>query len=684
MRLSIIYKLSAILFFSVALNLNSHQIQAQDSTLFNLRDKCVEIGFESDSFCYYAEKYKQMADEQEYDDSRVFSREIIVYYYYQLGITDSLIKVTNETKRVAKEVNYTYKYFLVWSYLLSHYNLAGMPEHAIAEAKQMNAEAISLSYPVGISMSEQVLGETYLYLNNYTEADLHLTKAYDLSVESESDWFLLASIMYSQVVTNLALHNYQRVITICERLDSLALPEIGYSPQDDRTVESFLFVSACGRTIAYSRMGDVENALIWLNNAGKHAQTDERQIDFYNEAKGSLFEAEGSYGKAIEAYQENVESYKSIGLIKEMNRFILAKARAQWKLEQYAEACLNFDKYARLQDSLYSANSQKQVNELAVISNLKLIELEKKELEVEIERKKAAQTVLFLMLSLFVVAILVISFIIQNRLLRRLKKSERSLQQEQIALRESKETLSVALEKAESSDKLKSAFLANISHEIRTPLNAIVGFSAILKETTDLQKIARLNDIIEQNSDLLLKLIGDIIDLSRIDAGFVEIENEVFNLSSLINDIAFTYEQKIRSSGLSFICVNPHIICMVKLDKTRISQIMANFINNAIKFTPTGEIRMGYRCSSNEIQLYVKDTGIGIAPENIEQIFDRFYKVDEFTQGTGLGLSVTKAIVDSMQGKIEVVSTLNEGSLFTATIPCKPDFKFTKTSSEDL
>lgn len=237
------------------------------------------------------------------------------------------------------------------------------------------------------------------------------------------------------------------------------------------------------------------------------------------------------------------------------------------------------------------------------------------------------------------------------------------------------ETMRIKILKAEESDKLKSAFLANMSHEIRTPLNAIVGFSGLLTETTDPEEQKQYMRIIEDNNDLLLKLINDILDLSKIESGFVNLKLEDFDFASYFNHLFLSMKQRVRNPKVRLLSTNPYASCFVSLDKNRVTQIITNYVTNSIKYTHKGFIEMGYECVPQGIRLFVKDTGIGISYEKRERVFQRFEKLDEFAQGTGLGLSICKAIASSMGGSVGFESELGEGSEFWAILPCKPQIK---------
>lgn len=241
-------------------------------------------------------------------------------------------------------------------------------------------------------------------------------------------------------------------------------------------------------------------------------------------------------------------------------------------------------------------------------------------------------------------------------------------------LKKRNDELAVAKEQAEQSNKLKSAFLANMSHEIRTPLNAIVGFSELLKETDVPEERDEYWNIIHTNNDLLLRLIGDILDLSKMEAGMIDLRPERFDVSLLFAEIYAAMEQRMHGRGqVELLSDVPYEVCLVTLDRNRMSQVVTNFVTNAIKFTTKGHIRMGFRIEGEGLFVYVEDTGIGIEKEKQGKVFERFYKLNDFAQGTGLGMSICRAIMDATGGRIGLESEKGVGSTFWAWFPCQPE-----------
>lgn len=242
-----------------------------------------------------------------------------------------------------------------------------------------------------------------------------------------------------------------------------------------------------------------------------------------------------------------------------------------------------------------------------------------------------------------------------------------------------------AKEQAETLERLKSSFLANMSHEIRTPLNAIVGFADLLTVTDDPEEKAEYNQIISTNSELLLRLINDILNLSKIEAGFMDRKVEPFDFVPYFNDLCASARQRMTRPEVELICVNPYARCEVRLDKNRLGQVILNYATNAIKYTPKGFIRMGYEYVDGGLRFYVTDSGIGISEEKQKRVYQRFEKLDEFAQGTGLGLSICKAITEAAGGKVGFETEEGKGSTFWSWIPCEADIsgKPRKTADDE-
>lgn len=245
------------------------------------------------------------------------------------------------------------------------------------------------------------------------------------------------------------------------------------------------------------------------------------------------------------------------------------------------------------------------------------------------------------------------------------------LRQSQESERMEREQLKAAKEKAEELNMLVSSFIANVNHEIRTPLNSIISFSELLIETEDYQERKEFYTIVKRNSDWLTKIVSDLLNLSKIESGAMEYKESPTDINALCQDIVFFSKLKHKSD------VEIHFektldTCIINTDVQRVQQVISNLMNNAMKFTKSGEIRLGYETlPSNHLRIYVKDTGIGIEEKDKERIFNRLVKLNNNISGWGLGLHICRGIVEELGGKIGVESELGKGSCFWFTLPVK-------------
>ena len=238
-------------------------------------------------------------------------------------------------------------------------------------------------------------------------------------------------------------------------------------------------------------------------------------------------------------------------------------------------------------------------------------------------------------------------------------------------LKQAEKQLTLAKEKAENADLSKSTFLANMSHEIRTPLNAITGFAEILASANTEEEKAQYQEIIKMNADLLLQLVNDILDMSKIEAGTLEFVYTKVDINLLLSDLRQLFQMKVNDAGGNIqIIAEPSLpSCSIETDRNRVAQVLSNFTTNAIKFTQEGTISIGYEARDTELYFYVTDSGAGIPADKLPEVFGRFVKLNKDKNGTGLGLSISKTIVNKLEGQIGADSVEGKGSTFWFTIP---------------
>ena len=252
-------------------------------------------------------------------------------------------------------------------------------------------------------------------------------------------------------------------------------------------------------------------------------------------------------------------------------------------------------------------------------------------------------------------------------------------------LKKIQEELEVARQVAEVAGEQKTAFLANMSHEIRTPLNAIVGFAGLLANASEAERNSYV-EIIKGNTNMLLQLVNDILDMSKIEAGTLEFIYSDTDVNQIMRELEGIFRLRLEEADSPVrIVFEPCLpVCFIHTEKNRVSQVLSNFLSNAFKYTKEGTITLGYKVREDDIYFYVQDTGTGIPAENVDKVFERFMKLDAKKQGTGLGLSISQTIIKKLGGEIGVFSEYGKGSTFWFTLPVKPfDFLPLKRTEDD-
>ncbi len=536
--------------------------------------------------------------------------------YYQKAI-----KITDETKSMAFKAKVLTNIAEVYSELQENEKAIDLLEEAIKIEKDLNNDQ-------GVLKSNTRIGRLLFKMEEYEKANEHFKKALNFAINNDykdqmiSAYNLLGKSYYKISNYTKALGYFELSLEI-----ALDLKSINYE------AKLYQDIGNC-----YHKINNIKKATYYLNRSFELAEQN-KFIDL----------AESTSLKLSEVYNQ---------------------------IKDYKNAYSYQLKYIEIHNSIYNKVNQKKLAELQT-----QFETEKKEkeiLQLRAEKQKVRQSYISIGISSTIFTLLIIIALLLNRF-RLKKKSVMMLDTKNILLEKANKELTIAKNKAEESDRLKTAFLANISHEIRTPMNAIIGFTEFLvdPEISKEQK-NELYELVNLNGEMLLNLIDDIIDIAKLESGQLTVCKEPVKLYSLVEEIFHLMKAKkeLKKSNLRFDYFSSKNASLeVFTDSFRLKQILVNLIDNAIKFTRTGEIIFGYEKLNDDqkVTFKVKDTGIGIDTKYHEKIFKMFYKAPTdnsvLYRGTGIGLSIAKSLVEQLGGEIWLDSEVNKGTTFYFTIP---------------
>ena len=393
------------------------------------------------------------------------------------------------------------------------------------------------------------------------------------------------------------------------------------------------------------RKGNLGDIYKSLQMASK--MLERRRLELKN-LYASYYWANREYDKAISAFTYLYERYKRAGRETVVVDMLKYRGQVEFEAGQYKEAAIDCFKMARLQDSIRQTTFYKELAEMQAQHETDKLELQNQKMEMEAMH---ARNVLIFMgvgvLVLVLICALLVFLVCQKHRLG--------------------EQFKLAKEKAEEADRIKSAFLANMNHEIRTPLNAIVGFSQVLVDEEDKETRQEFANIIQNNNELLQRLVGDVLDLSKIDSNTMSLIYKKQDIASLMKEIYNVILLRMPD-GVELLLDDCEELEM-ETDRNRLTQILTNLLTNAIKHTREGFIRFGYKKTDGFVEFFIQDSGEGIPEDKVDSIFSRFVQLDDWSKGVGLGLAICKGLVGQMQGKIWATSKLGEGSVFFVRLP---------------
>lgn len=529
--------------------------------------------------------------------------------------------------------------FLLKQLAIHAYAYEGRITEALEKANAMLLQAQNMKYDIGIALSYFALGNTYLNASMQTEAIEEYEKAITLLYQVPKSEKLKEKVFVQLIPTLIQLNRMNDVESYLEEMGKI---------YESSSLNPFLLYIF--QAYYHLRNEDLNEAKKYINKAEE--AYNKTPMDFYasilNYMQADYAKATGDYEEAIKLYKDLTSKENNVNIYNNYMDLRKSIAHIYTLLGLYKEACDAYNVINATRDSINSHNYTSQVNMLRTVYQVDRLEMN--------NQKQWNRLLSYLIIGGFLILTIFIIFVIHIRQVNK-----------RLAI--SKLKLSEAQKNAENSIRTKSLFLSNMSHEIRTPLNALSGFSSILTDSNIDNSIRQqCNDIIQQNSDLLLKLINDVVDLSSLERGKMQFRFDTRDAVSLCKNVIDTVE-KIKQTSAAVTFQTSLEKLELYTDEARLQQLLINLLINATKFTSEGCITLSLEIIENMAHFSVSDTGCGIAPEKQDKIFNRFEKLDENAQGSGLGLSICQLIVERFGGKIWIDKEYQNGSRFVFTHP---------------
>lgn len=576
---------------------------------------------------------------------------------YWGGIFDSVTKVRKETPHEAFDfLNYYCRYYLN----NEEYELA------MNEAVRLQMLSDETGNLQGTISSNEYLGLIYIMIGRDRDAATALEKGMSLLKESGGQPDYEMQLTPFLLIAYLRLNELEKMRSLLVYYESVIHMMESEQPAKwmnypFRQKYCFLYSYYTNLYIAEDKPKEAKKA---MQQASSYVDDTNRNdpflISVYNLAMARYYFYVKKYPEAI----REIDKVLSVDYSTEPLKLKAEILKAAGKKE---EALVFYDQLLTFVEQINVKAFTRQLNQLRTLHDLNEQKIQEQRLVYQKEQLSQKQTQLTVSLVFFGVLLLLFSFLL--RYVYHVRKLKDDLQKERGVLIDTTDKLRIAKEQAEESNRLKSAFVANISHEIRTPLNAIVGFSGLL-EDADEEERKEFIRIINNNSDLLLDLVNDVLDLSRLESGSYNLNLKECNIYACCKDVEKSVQQKIQPGvNLTLTCSEEDFV--MKTDILRLQQLLLNLLTNAAKFTAQGEINLDYQVDKEKMQVIfsVTDTGCGVPPDKQESIFNRFEKVDEFKQGAGLGLPICRTIAGLFGGTLTVDPAYTGGARFIFVHP---------------
>ncbi len=624
-----------------------------DSTLYSYYQKC-EKAAKTPKILTMADTLFHMAEKL--GDKRTQAAALCHkanYFYYTQESQDSLRKYVKEVQSFAKATKQPKYYYWIWQRYVENYIKRRQFNLALLELEAMQKEALSEDYKLGLISCYKLMALIYNSKNNTSLAFQYQKEALDLSEQysSEEEDFNRSNIYATLVCFLLDMENLEDAYFYLQKAFQTA------------KTSNQLFVAKYYETMYWRRKKDTRRMLQNIHEL--EALNIPARINTIREAWSQYYREIGEYEKANKML-DSLQKEKYFNTQEFLQKKTLTLKHIPGKER---ETIFYYDQYQNYIDSISKADAQISLEEFATIMDVTRLNAENTELELAVNKQRLYVVYGFLVgLGIFILAMSFFTLKVV-KLNKSLRRSKEDLQKRNQALIEADLIITQEKERAESASKMKTAFIQNMSHEIRTPLNSIVGFSqALAEELEDNEDIKMYADIISQNSNDLLKLVGDVIELSSLEVADQKEEMSPIYINSLCTTAIIQIKHKLAPGvELQFNAWENEF--PIQSSERRIITVLSNLLHNAAKFTSKGSIILDCRLSDDEkqIEITITDTGIGIPEDKQEWVFERFAKVDEFSQGSGLGLSISRLAAQRIGGDVIIDSTYKEGCrmLFT-------------------
>lgn len=586
------------------------------------------------------------------------------YFYYQATDEDSIIYYTNQVKQFAKETQQPKYYYFAWANrLILYYLKTNRAIMALYEAEKLLKEAQDEDNKTGLLYCYNIMSQIYTIKRFEAMAAEWRLKEIELTEQYKLENYNISNT-YVQLAGYYITHHRQE-----EALKALEKAVETSNSASHKILAKLAYVDY------YSEFGDFNAAEKMLQECKEQFKQDKR----LDSLKKRLHRTESFYYLQSKQYQKALIAAEQQELEEQrLNENVLnceqyrIKGDIYKKMGKPDQAMKYLQMYIETDDSLRIANEQLSISEFATLLNVEKLNAEKKELLVQTQKKELRNKTTLIFSLIILLGCLFIFFYRESRLNKKLKVSEGELRSKNEELTYSKEELRKARDLAEANSQMKTTFIQSMSHEIRTPLNSIIGFSQVLSDHygNEHPETKEFVNIIKSNTDDLLRLVTDVLALSELDqydALPTNIKTDIKMICQLAVDIAKT--QKQDTVELSYQPAREELIILSNPE--RITQVLTNLVHNAAKFTSHGSIDIAYSVNEAErkIEISVTDTGIGIPKEKQEVVFERFYKMNSFTQGTGLGLSICRSIAEKLGGSLRIDSSYTNGCRMVLTLP---------------